>query len=63
MARQDTDVEEMMRLIGLVYLLFGRLRANNNKAREGLKLAPLETLTLGAVVRMDGPVTVAQITL
>ena len=50
-----------MRLNGYVYRLYSCLRAHIGTAHAELKLAPLDALTLGAVVRWPDPLTVAQI--
>ena len=58
---RDADVEEMMRLISYIYRLHGCLRGHIGAGYKNLKLAPLDVMTLGAVVWWPETLTVAQI--
>jgi DNA-binding MarR family transcriptional regulator len=61
MTARDADVEEMMRLISYIYRLYGSLRAHISSGYKDLKLAPLDVMTLGAVVWWPQSLTVAEI--
>lgn len=61
MTSRDADVEEMMRLISYIYRLYGCLRAHISAGYKDLKLAPLDVMTLGAVVWWPHSMTVAEI--
>ncbi len=50
-----------MRLISYIYRLYGCLRAHISAGYKDLKLAPLDVMTLGAVVWWPDAMTVAQI--
>lgn len=54
-------VETIVGLIGELYRVYGSLRSLFGVSNSRLKMAPLEVLTLGAVVEQPNPLTVAQI--
>lgn len=54
-------VETIVGLIGELYRVYGSLRSLFGVTHSRLKMAPLEVLTLGAVVEQPNPRTVAQI--
>lgn len=54
-------VETIVGLIAEVYRVYGSLRSLFSVPHSRLKMAPLEVLTLGAVVEQPNPLTVAQI--
>jgi DNA-binding MarR family transcriptional regulator len=61
MEADDPEVEELMRVIGRVYSLYGVLRTHITSDQATLGLAQLDALVLGVVVHYSEPVTVAQI--
>lgn len=54
-------VETIVGLIGELYRVYGSLRNLFGVSHSRLRMAPLEVLTLGAVVEQPNPLTVAQI--
>ncbi|MGE3690412.1 MAG: MarR family winged helix-turn-helix transcriptional regulator [Novosphingobium sp.] len=59
--KNEEDYEAMLRLSGIVYRLYGCLRAYVGRRNSQLGLAPLEALTIGTVAYSPQPLTVAQI--
>ena len=58
----DKDkVEQIISLVGEIYLTFGSLRSLFGTSNARLNMAALEVITLGAVVEQPVPLTVAQI--
>lgn len=61
MDQDSPEVAELMRVVTMIYRLQGVLRNHVGKALGPLKLAKLDTLTLGAAAVMPGELTVAQV--